>query len=136
MRATVESRCCAASRSWPAQRCDRDAPRRRHAIHHPGPGILSGSVDHRAGDVARGQLSLAALLERPAAAQLLRRGCRCYATILFRIGYLISGVRQISHERQSSSYSRWKCTAQSRAPHALKECVDLRGRLGGDLGML
>ena len=114
-------RCCAASPSWPRNDCDRRcASPTTTRIHHPGLAFLSGWLTTEQGDVASGQLSLAALLESPADAQLLGVvALLCNGSIQHRINQ-----RRNRYHRAHSRINGGRCTAQSRRPHAQRSGVE------------
>jgi DNA-binding CsgD family transcriptional regulator len=118
----------AAQRLRPAMRLADD-----NAIHHPGLAFLSGWLTTEQGDVASGQLSLAALLETSQRTRSYWAWWPCYATVLFSIG-LISGATNITERTVESTEEGARRNPD--VPTLNGVALNLRGRLDGDLGML
>ena len=118
----------AAQRLRPAMRLADD-----NAIHHPGLAFLSGWLTTEQGDVASGQLSLAALLETSQRTRSYWAWWPCYATVLFSIG-LISGATNIAERTVESTEEGARRNPD--VPTLNGVALNLRGRLSGDLDML
>lgn len=118
----------AAQRLRPAMRLADD-----DAIHHPGLAFLSGWLTTEQGDVDSGQLMLAALLETSQRTRSYWAWWPCYATVLFSIG-LISGATTITE--RTVELAEEGARRNPDVPTLNGVALNLRGRLGGDLGML
>jgi DNA-binding CsgD family transcriptional regulator len=118
----------AAQRLRPALRLADD-----DAIRHPGLSFLSGWLTTEQGDVDSGRRILSELLETSHRTRSYWAWWPCYANVLFSIG-LISGatnitVRTVEFAEEGARRNPDVATLNGLA-------LNLRGRLGGDLGML
>jgi DNA-binding CsgD family transcriptional regulator len=118
----------AAQRLRPAMRLADD-----DAIHHPGLSFLSGWLSIEQGDVDTGQLMLAELLETSQRTRNYWAWWPCYATVLFSIG-LISGATNIAERTVEFTEEGARRNPDVATLNGL--ALNLRGRLGGDLGMV
>jgi DNA-binding CsgD family transcriptional regulator/tetratricopeptide (TPR) repeat protein len=118
----------AAQRLRPAlRRADDDA------VRHPGLSFLSGWLTTEQGDVDSGRLIFSELLETSQRTRSYWAWWPCYATVLFSIG-LISGATNITERTVESAEEGARRNPDVATLNGL--ALNLRGRLGGDLGMV
>jgi DNA-binding CsgD family transcriptional regulator len=117
----------AAQRLRPALRLADD-----DAIRHPGLSFLSGWLTTEQGDIDSGRRVLSELLETSRRTRSYWAWWPCYATVLFSIG-LISGATNITEYTIEFTDEAARLNPDVATLHGL--ALNLRGRLGGDLGM-
>jgi DNA-binding CsgD family transcriptional regulator len=118
----------AAQRLRPALRlADNDA------IRHPGLALLLGWLSTQQGDVDGGRRILSELLETSQQMRSYWAWWPCYATVLFSIG-LISGATNISERTVEFAEEGSRRNPDVATLNGL--ALNLRGLLGGDLGMV
>jgi DNA-binding CsgD family transcriptional regulator len=118
----------AAQRLRPALRLADD-----DAIRHPGLSFLSGWLTTEQGDVDSGRRMLSELLETSRRTRSYWAWWPCYATVLFSIG-LISGATDITEYTIEFTDEGARRNPEVATLNGL--ALNLRGRLGGDLGMV
>ena len=118
----------AAQRLRPALRLADD-----DAVRHPGVSFLSGWLTTEQGDIDSGRRMLAELLETSRRTRSYWAWWPCYATVLFSIG-LISGATNITEHTVEFTEEGARRNPDVATLNGL--ALNLRGRLGGDLGMV
>jgi DNA-binding CsgD family transcriptional regulator len=118
----------AAQRLRPALRLADD-----DAIRHPGLSLLLGWLSTQQGDVDGGRRILSELLETSQRMRSFWAWWPCYATVLFSIG-LISGATNITERTVEFAEEGARRNPDVATLHGL--ALNLRGVLGGDLGMV
>jgi DNA-binding CsgD family transcriptional regulator len=118
----------AAQRLQPAVRLADD-----DAIRHPGLSLLSGWLSTQQGDIDGGRRILSELLETSRRMRSYWAWWPCYATVLFSIG-LISGATNISERTVEFAEEGARRNPEVATLNGL--ALNLRGLLGGDLGMV
>jgi DNA-binding CsgD family transcriptional regulator len=118
----------AAQRLQPALRIADD-----DAIRHPGLSFLSGWLTSEQGDVDSGRRMLSELLEVSRRTRSYWAWWPCYATVLFSIG-LMSGATNITEHTVEFTEEGARRNPDVATLNGL--AMNLRGRLGGDLGMV
>jgi DNA-binding CsgD family transcriptional regulator len=103
------------------------------AVRHPGLSFLSGWLTTEQGDVDSGRRMLAELLETSRRTRSYWAWWPCYATVLFSIG-LISGATNITERTVEFTEEGARRNPEVASLNGL--ALNLRGRLGGDLGMV
>src|SRR6202042_2138674 len=103
------------------------------AIRHPGLSLLLGWLSTQQGDIDGGRRILSELLETSQRTRSYWAWWPCYATVLFSIG-LISGATNITERTVESTEEGARRNPD--VPTLNGVALNLRGRLGGDLGML
>src|SRR5258708_21727679 len=132
MRATV-----ALLRGEPALAAQRLRPALRladdDAIRHPGLSLLSGWLTTEQGDIDSGRRMLSELLETSQRTRSYWAWWPCFATVLFSIG-LISSATNITERTVEFTEEGARRNPDVATLNGL--ALNLRGRLGGDLGMM
>ena len=118
----------AAQRLRPALRLADD-----DAIRHPGLSLLSGWSSTEQGDVDSGLRMLSQLLEASQRTHSYWAWWPCFATVLFSIG-LLSGATNITERTVEFTEEGARRNPEVATLNGL--ALNLRGRLGGDLGMV
>src|SRR5882757_7481493 len=118
----------AAQRLRPALRLADD-----DAIRHPGLSLLSGWLTTEQGDIDSGRQMLSELLETSHHTRSYWAWWPCFATVLFSIG-LISGARNITE--RTVEFTEEGARRNPDVATLTGLALNLRGLLGGDLGMV
>jgi DNA-binding CsgD family transcriptional regulator len=118
----------AAQRLRPALRLADD-----DAIRHPGVSLLSGWLTTEQGDVDSGRRMLSELLETSQRTRSYWAWWPCFATVLFGIG-LISGATNVTERTVEFTEEGARRNPDVATLNGL--ALNLRGLLGGDLGMV
>jgi DNA-binding CsgD family transcriptional regulator len=118
----------AAQRLRPALRLADDG-----AIRHPGLSLLSGWLTTEQGDIDSGRRMLSELLETSHRTRSYWAWWPCFATVLFSIG-LISGATNITERTVEFTEEGGRRNPDVATLNGL--ALNLRGLLGGDLGMV
>jgi DNA-binding CsgD family transcriptional regulator len=103
------------------------------AIRHPGLSFLSGWLTTEQGDIRSGRRILSELLETSHRTRSYWAWWPCYANVLFSIG-MISGATNIT--MRTVEFAEEGARRNPDVATLTGLALNLRGRLGGDLGML
>jgi DNA-binding CsgD family transcriptional regulator len=103
------------------------------AIRHPGLSLLSGWLTTEQGDIDSGRQMLSELLETSHRTRSYWAWWPCFATVLFSIG-LVSGATNITERTVEFTEEGARRNPDVATLNGL--ALNLRGLLGGDLGMV